>query len=55
MQAIRYEAPGSVDEAVRLNPALEAFIAQDKGERASLAEGYARLAAILAGAPQNRP
>jgi flagellum-specific ATP synthase len=44
--------PGSspeVDEAIGLHPALEAFLAQDKAESTGLAEGYQRLAQILAG------
>ncbi len=36
-----------VDEAVRLTPPLEAFLAQSKNERATLSEGYAALSAIL--------
>lgn len=43
--------PGSdaeVDAAIAHQPALEAFLAQDKAERADLASGYARLADILA-------
>jgi flagellum-specific ATP synthase len=36
-----------VDEAVRLYPALEAFLAQTKTERADLSEGYAALSAIM--------
>src|SRR6188472_2163194 len=43
--------PGSsaeVDEAIGLNPAFEAFLAQDKADSTGLAEGYQRLAAILA-------
>jgi flagellum-specific ATP synthase len=36
-----------VDEAIRLYPAIEAFIGQQKGERADLAGGYAALARIL--------
>jgi flagellum-specific ATP synthase len=43
--------PGSspeVDEAIALNPALEAFLAQDKAQSTGLAEGYRRLAEILA-------
>jgi flagellum-specific ATP synthase len=39
-----------VDEAVRLYPQLEAFLGQTKSERASMAEGYDALAAILGGA-----
>jgi flagellum-specific ATP synthase len=38
-----------VDEAIRHQPALEAFLAQAKDERAVLADGYAALAAALAG------
>jgi flagellum-specific ATP synthase len=44
--------PGSspeVDEAIALNPALEAFLAQDKAQSTGLKEGYRRLAEILAG------
>jgi flagellum-specific ATP synthase len=43
--------PGSspeVDEAIGLHPALEAFLAQDKAEATGLAEGYQRLAQIVA-------
>src|SRR6187455_2825341 len=43
--------PGSspeVDEAIALQPALEAFLAQDKTQSTGLAEGYRRLAEILA-------
>jgi flagellum-specific ATP synthase len=39
-----------VDEAVRLYPQLEAFLAQSKTERAVLSEGYDALAAILGSA-----
>ena len=45
--------PGSspeVDEAIRLHGPLEAFLGQGKEEATDLAEGYRRLAAILAGA-----
>src|SRR3954466_12903662 len=44
--------PGSsaeVDEAIGLHPALEAFLGQDKADATGLAEGYQRLAGILAG------
>ena len=43
--------PGSspeVDEAIGLHPALEAFLAQDKAESTGLADGYDRLAQLLA-------
>jgi flagellum-specific ATP synthase len=43
--------PGSsaeVDEAIRLHPALEAFLAQGKDEATGLTEGYQRLEQILA-------
>ncbi len=46
--------PGSsaeVDEAIRLNPALEAFLGQAKGECTPLMEGYQRLEQIVAAAP----
>jgi len=36
-----------IDQAIRLNPALEAFLSQGKNDKASLAEGYAELAKIL--------
>ena len=36
-----------VDEAIRLHPALEALLAQDKDESATLEDGYAQLAAIV--------
>ena len=39
-----------VDEAVKLYPQLEAFLAQAKTERAVLSEGYGALSAILGGA-----
>ncbi|HEX4636994.1 MAG TPA: flagellar protein export ATPase FliI [Rhizomicrobium sp.] len=39
-----------VDEAVRLYPQLEAFLAQAKTERAVLSEGYGALTAIMGGA-----
>jgi len=39
-----------VDDAVRLYPALEAFLAQSKTERAALSECYDALSAILDGA-----
>ncbi len=45
--------PGSnpeVDEAISLQPALEAFLAQGKEEATNLGEGYNRLAQILTGA-----
>jgi flagellum-specific ATP synthase len=44
--------PGSnpeVDEAIRLQPALDAFLAQGKKEATNLADGYRRLTQILAG------
>jgi flagellum-specific ATP synthase len=36
-----------VDEAIRLNPELEAFLKQAKDEATALADGYARLARIM--------
>ena len=36
-----------VDNAVRLNPAFEAFLSQGKTERATLGQGYEALSAIL--------
>ncbi len=43
--------PGSsaeVDEAIRLNPALEAFLTQGKDEATGMAESYRMLAEIMA-------
>jgi flagellum-specific ATP synthase len=40
-----------IDRAIRLNPALEAFLAQDKDEASSLAAAFTRLQDILASAP----
>lgn len=40
-------ADPEVDEAIRYQPALEAFMSQPKEERARLDEGYAELARIL--------
>ena len=39
-----------VDNAVRLYPQLEAFLAQKKDEQAALSEGYDALSAILGSA-----
>ncbi len=36
-----------VDNAVKLNPQLEAFLAQQKDEKATLSDGYAALTDIL--------
>jgi flagellum-specific ATP synthase len=44
-------APGadaSVDEAVRVRPALEAMLSQDRQDRSSIAESFAKLAEALA-------
>ncbi len=47
--AYRAGADPQIDRAIRLNPALEAFLRQDKDERTSLDQGFAQLASILAG------
>jgi len=47
--AYRHGASPEVDEAIRLNPALEAFLKQAKDEATPLPECYARLAAIMNG------
>ena len=39
-----------VDNAIALNPLLEAFLAQKKDEQATLSEGYAALTDILGSA-----
>jgi flagellum-specific ATP synthase len=49
--AYRAGSDPSVDEAMRLAPELEAFLAQTKDERTPLAESFDRLAAILADSP----
>ena len=46
--AYRAGADPELDRAIRLNPGLEAFLAQDKDEVTGLAEGFARLQALLA-------
>jgi flagellum-specific ATP synthase len=46
--AYRAGSDAQVDEAIRRQPAIEAFLAQDRTERAELAKGYDDLAAILA-------
>jgi flagellum-specific ATP synthase len=43
-----------VDEAIRLHKPIEAFLTQGKEEATSLADGYRRLAQILAGAETER-
>jgi flagellum-specific ATP synthase len=40
-----------VDEAMRLYPQLEAFLAQSKDERATLSQGYDALSTIMGSAP----
>ncbi|MGX1166334.1 flagellum-specific ATP synthase [Bradyrhizobium sp. USDA 372] len=45
--AYRAGSSPEVDEAIRLNEPLEAFLRQRKDEKASLAEGYRQLAQIL--------
>jgi flagellum-specific ATP synthase len=45
--AYRTGADPAVDRAIRLNPALEAFMSQDKNEAASLDEAFLRLHGIL--------
>ncbi|WP_339860538.1 flagellar protein export ATPase FliI [Paremcibacter congregatus] len=49
--AYRSGANREVDEAIHFHPALEAFMAQKKTDRATLDDGYQALAEIL----QNRP
>lgn len=49
--AYRAGSSPEVDEAIRLNPALEEFLRQGKGEATSLVDGYQRLSEILQ-APQ---
>jgi flagellum-specific ATP synthase len=49
--AYRKGADAAIDAAVHYYPMLERFLAQDKGERASLEQGYEALRAILANKP----
>jgi flagellum-specific ATP synthase len=50
--AYRAGADPQVDRAITLNPALEAFLKQDKDEATGLEAGFEQLAAILEGAAQ---
>ena len=43
-----------IDEAIAARPALEALLAQEVGERSTLADDFARLAAAVGGAPAGR-
>ncbi len=45
--AYRTGSDPQVDRAIRLNPALESFLRQDKDEVSSLDESFARLGAVL--------
>jgi flagellum-specific ATP synthase len=45
--AYRAGSSAEVDEAIRLNPALEGFLSQRKEEATSIAESYALLAGIM--------
>jgi flagellum-specific ATP synthase len=49
--AYRAGADPLVDRAIALNPALEAFLAQDKDEVTSLDAGFERLGALLDSVP----
>jgi flagellum-specific ATP synthase len=52
--AYRAGTSAEVDEAIRLHQPLEAFLAQGKEESTSLAEGYRRLAEIVAASETER-
>jgi flagellum-specific ATP synthase len=52
--AYRTGTSPEVDEAIRLHKPLEAFLAQGKEEATSLAEGYRRLAEIVAASETER-
>ena len=52
--AYRAGTSPEVDEAIRLHKPLEDFLAQGKEEATSLAEGYRRLAEIMAGSETER-
>jgi flagellum-specific ATP synthase len=45
--AYRAGSSAEVDEAIRLSPHLDAFLAQGKEEATSIGDGYRRLAEIL--------
>ncbi|MBX3534663.1 MAG: flagellar protein export ATPase FliI [Xanthobacteraceae bacterium] len=47
--AYRQGSSPEVDEAIRLQPALEAFLSQGKEEKTNLGDGYRALAQIVAG------
>ena len=47
--AYRAGSDAQVDQAIRLNPALERFLGQDKDEATSLDDSFSRLDAILRG------
>lgn len=47
--AYRQGSSAEVDEAIRLQPALEAFLGQRKDENAAIRDGYRQLAQILDG------
>ncbi|MET0295202.1 MAG: flagellum-specific ATP synthase FliI, partial [Phenylobacterium sp.] len=47
--AYRAGSDPEVDRAIGLNPALEGFLSQDKGEFTNLDEAFGRLAGILEG------
>jgi flagellum-specific ATP synthase len=47
--AYRQGSSAEVDEAIRLQPALEAFLSQGKEEKTNLGDGYRALAQIVAG------
>jgi flagellum-specific ATP synthase len=49
--AYRAGADPQVDRAIALNPALEAFLAQDKDDQTTLDAGFERLSAILDSVP----
>ncbi|HMN50491.1 MAG TPA: flagellar protein export ATPase FliI [Xanthobacteraceae bacterium] len=48
--AYRQGSSPEVDEAIRLNPALETFLSQGKEEKTNLGDGYRALAQIVASA-----
>ncbi|HEV2557414.1 MAG TPA: flagellar protein export ATPase FliI [Microvirga sp.] len=51
--AYRAGSSADVDEAIRLFPQLDAFLAQGKEDSTSIGDGYARLAEILSTSPGN--
>jgi flagellum-specific ATP synthase len=53
--AYRRGSDPKVDQAIAINPELEAFLSQDRGDYTSLPEGYERLAKIIEASENSEP